>query len=124
MRVLLAHPPLTPAGEVSPPLGLCTLASWLRTHGHTVRVVDLDLEVTSCDRPATAYVDVFATAMRSFAPQVVGVTSMYSNSLQAEQLLRTAKSVDPLARTVAGGSHFGAMGALSLRRIPQLDYVI
>jgi len=49
---------------------------------------------------------------------------MYNKSLQAEQLLRTAKHVDDGAMTVAGGSHFGALGFQSLRRIPELDYVI
>jgi len=124
MRVLLAHPPLTPAGEVTPPLGLCTLASWLRARGHHVRIVDLDLDMRFGARPHTAYTHIFSEEMRDFAPQVAGVTSMYSNSLQAEQLVRAAKRVDPHAMTIAGGSHFGALGAQSLRRIPELDFVI
>ena len=35
-----------------------------------------------------------------------------------------AKQVDPAIFTVGGGSHFGALGVESLRRIPELDYVI
>ena len=124
MRVLLAHPPLTPAGAVTPPLGLCTLASWLRARGHDVQIVDLDLEVRSCRQPHAEYLDIFEKAMRAFEPHVAGVTSMYSNSLQAEELVRVAKRTDASVMTVAGGSHFGAVGARALRRIPELDYAI
>lgn len=124
MRVLLAHPPLTPAGEVTPHVGLTTLASWLQSRGHLVGIVDLDLEVRFSQRPHLDYGGFFERTMQDFAPDVVGVTSMYSNSLQAEELVRTAKRIDPAAMTVAGGSHFGALCAHSLRRIPELDYAI
>ncbi len=124
MRVLLTHPPLLPAGEVTPPLGLCTLASWLRSQGHVVRVLDLDLEVKGHAKANLYYRDLFCEMMREFSPQVVGLTSMYNNSLQAERLLQSAKTSDPGVVTVAGGSHFGALGQQSLQRIPELDYVI
>ncbi|MBV9036427.1 MAG: B12-binding domain-containing radical SAM protein [Acidobacteriaceae bacterium] len=124
MRVLLVHPPLLPAGEVTPPLGVCTLASWLQAVGHDVRVIDLDLELKVQNQSDRAYLDLFARSMLDFSPQVVGLTSMYSNSLQAEHLLRTAKKINSGTTTVAGGSHFGALGKQSLQRIPELDYVI
>jgi len=59
-----------------------------------------------------------------FGPAVVGVTSMYNNSLQAQRLVQLAKQQDPVIVTVSGGSHFGALGIQSLRRIPELDYVV
>ena len=92
--------------------------------GHEVRVLDLDLEIKDQDHPSGHYVDVFADSIRDFSPQVVGLTSMYSNSLQAERLIRCAKVTDASVATVAGGSHFGALGKEALRRIPELDYVI
>jgi radical SAM superfamily enzyme YgiQ (UPF0313 family) len=124
LRVLLVHPPLLPVGEVTPPLGLCTLASWLSNAGHQVRVLDLDLEVKKLEHGNRRYLDLFARTMLEFSPEVVGLTSMYNNSLQAEQVIRAAKRMDPGVITVAGGSHFGALGAQSLGRIPELDYVI
>src|SRR5258708_1870700 len=124
MRVLLVHPPLLPAGEVTPPLGLCTLASWLLKIGHEVRVLDLDLETRGLSHPGRQYLEIFARAMLDFQPQAVGLTSMYNNSLQAESLLRAAKRIDPEVITVAGGSHFGALGRQALKRIPELDYAI
>jgi radical SAM superfamily enzyme YgiQ (UPF0313 family) len=123
MRVLLAQPPLTTAGEVAPPLGLCTLASWLRVRGHDVRILDLDLELRFRREPV-GYATIFGESMRDFAPQAVGITSMYSNSLQAEHLVRVAKHMNPAAMTVAGGSHFGALCSRALARIPELDFAI
>lgn len=124
MRVLLAHPPLNAAREVSPPLGLCTLAAWLRHQGHEVRILDLDLEVKGLPEGQGVYQGLLARSVCDFSPQAVGITSMYNNSLQAERMARTIKECDPSVVTIGGGSHFGALGRQALRRIPELDYAI
>jgi len=87
-----------------------------------VRILDLDLEIRISDN--LQYLDLFTRTMLEFSPEAVGVTSMYSNSLQAEHLVRVAKRLDGTIMTIAGGSHFGAAPRQSLRRIPELDYVI
>lgn len=124
MRVLLAHPPLNAAREVSPPLGLCTLAAWLRQQGHEVRILDLDFEVKGLPRGQDVYQNMLARAVHDFSPQAVGITSMYNNSLQAERMARVVKECDASVVTIGGGSHFGALGRQALRRIPELDYAI
>jgi radical SAM superfamily enzyme YgiQ (UPF0313 family) len=125
MRVLLSQPPLLPATEVTPPLGLTTLASWLMARGHEARILDLDLEVRERDSASEdRYVPLFERALADFAPDVCAVTSMYSNSLQAEHLVRAAKRYRPEIVTVTGGAHFGALGPASLRRLPELDFAI
>ena len=125
MRVLLMQPPLLPAAEVTPPLGLTTLASWLAARGHEPRILDLDLEVRDRDSAAEdRYVPLFERALDDFQPDVCAVTSMYSNSLQAEHLVRAAKRRRPDIVTVTGGAHFGALGPASLRRLPELDFAI
>ncbi len=125
MRVLLLQPPLLPAAEVTPPLGLTTLASWLMARGHEARILDLDLEVRERDSAAEdRYVPQFERTLDEFAPDVCAVTSMYSNSLQAEHLVRAAKRRRPELVTVTGGAHFGALGPASLRRLPELDFAI
>jgi len=124
VRVLLAHPPLNGTPEVTPPLGLCTLAAWLNHQGHEVRCLDLDLEVKGSSEAPAMYRRLLADAVREFSPQAVGITSMYNNSLQAERMMQTVKECDPSAVTIGGGSHFGALGQQALRRIPELDYAI
>lgn len=124
MRVLLVHPPLNTSPEVTPPLGLCTLAAWLKHQQHEVRILDLDLEVKGRADGERSYQRLLEHAVRDFAPQAVGMTSMYNNSLQAERLVKTVKSVDDSIVTIGGGSHFGALGQQSLRRLPEMDFAI
>jgi radical SAM superfamily enzyme YgiQ (UPF0313 family) len=124
MRVLLVHPPLNASPEVTPPLGLCTLAAWLKRERHQVRILDLDLEIKGRADGEQSYQRLLECAVRDFAPQAVGMTSMYNNSLQAERLVKTVKSVDDSIVTIGGGSHFGALGRQSLRRLPEMDFAI
>src|ERR1051325_11180343 len=124
MRVLLAHPPLNASSEVTPPLGLCTLAAWLKSQSHDVRILDLDLEIKGRPDGQDTYLRLFANALSDFSPAAVGITSMYNNSLQAERMVQAVKNYDSSIVTIAGGSHFGALGRHALRRIPELDYAI
>jgi|GEM_PF-1238027 len=125
MRVLLTQPPLSVSPEVMPPLGLCTLASWLRAGGHEVRICDLDLEVKLRDEhPNQIYTGLFLQAVDDFHPDVAGFTSMYNNSLQAEELIAAARRHSPDVITLAGGPHFGALCSQALARIPALDFVV
>jgi radical SAM superfamily enzyme YgiQ (UPF0313 family) len=125
MRVLLVQPPLTPNGPVEPPVGLAALAAWLVKLGHTPKLLDLELfqrvnNIVEWD----ACVSEFNKALRRFEPDVVGVTSMYSNSLHAARLISLAKTWRTDVATLAGGSHFGALPRQSLIRHPALDFVI
>src|ERR1044071_8583861 len=124
MRVLLAHPPLNASREVTPPLGLCTLAAWLKQEGHEVRILDLDLEIKGRADGRDVYLNILDRAVADFSPAAVGITSMYNNSLQAERMARAVKAYDPSIVVIGGGSHFGALGPQSLRRIPELDFAI
>ena len=124
MRVLLVHPPLNTSREVTPPLGLCTLASWLRHEGHELKIIDLDFEIKAHPDGEGACDSLLERALRDFSPRAVGITSMYNNSLQAERVARRVKEVDDSMVTIGGGSHFGALGCQSLRRLPEMDYVI
>ena len=120
MRVLLSHPPLNASREVTPPLGLCTLAAWLRHQGHDVRILDLDLEIKGRPDGQHIYLSLLERSVADFSPAAVGITSMYNNSLQAERMARAIKACDPSIVTIGGGSHFGALGPQALRRIPEL----
>jgi hypothetical protein len=92
MRVLLAQPPLQPGRQVTPALGLCTLASWMQSLGHEVRILDLDLEgKPASGRPEITWSNLFFRYVADFDPEIVGITSMYNNSLQAQRRVQLAK---------------------------------
>jgi radical SAM superfamily enzyme YgiQ (UPF0313 family) len=124
VNVLLVNPPLNGKAETTPPLGLCTLAAWLKHKQHTVRILDLDLEVKGLADGEALGKRLLDQAVRDFAPTAVGMTSMYNNSLQAERLVRSVKRINDSIVTVGGGSHFGALGQQSLRRLPEMDFAI
>ncbi|MCH9665132.1 MAG: B12-binding domain-containing radical SAM protein [Gammaproteobacteria bacterium] len=125
MRIFLVHPVLVPTGPIEPPLGLTTLGAWLQFHGHEVRLVDLDL--VRRQKQLSSEKDIvreFLTLLHEFEPELFGVTSMYSNSLQAKRLIQETRSAYPYIPIVAGGSHFGALPDAALKNIGQLDYVL
>jgi radical SAM superfamily enzyme YgiQ (UPF0313 family) len=123
VRILLAQPPLSTSAEVTPPLGLATLAAYLTIERHEVVVCDLDLAGRAMDG-ALSYTERFRRVLSEAEPDVVGITSMYNNSLYAERLIRQAKRVAPDVVTVAGGPHFGALPEESLRRVSELDFAV
>lgn len=125
MRILFVAPPLTPMGDIQPPVGLAALAAFAKTHGHTVNVLDLDLAQRLLNRQDWSECrSLFAQSIAHFRPETVAITSMYSNSLQAERLTDLARRCDPDVVTVAGGSHFGALPVQALARQPNLDFAI
>jgi radical SAM superfamily enzyme YgiQ (UPF0313 family) len=126
VKILFVHPPLNPQGEITPPLGLCSLAGWLSFNGYEVSILDFDLLLKEHGE-ANRFVHIatiLAERFLSFTPDLLCVTSMYSNSLYAAYIIRQAKKINPGIITVAGGSHFGAQGILSLQRIEELDFVL
>jgi radical SAM superfamily enzyme YgiQ (UPF0313 family) len=117
------QPPLLPETPVSPPLGLCVLASALMDADHEVEILDLDLELKIPGQEISGE-QLLGKTLARLHPDAVGFTSMYSNSLQAERLIARTRQEHPSAPILAGGPHFGALGSQSLRRIPELDYVL
>ena len=124
-NILLVNPPIVPTGEIMPPTGLCSVAAWLLADGHSVSILDLALELRLAgnhDRDTMRAVA--ERELRATAFDIVGVTSMYNNSIFAEHLIALAKSVRPSVFTVAAGPHFGANAKRAIERLPQLDAAI
>ncbi len=102
MRVLLVMPTPFENGRLglenviwlSEPVALTAIGASINDV-HEVRVLDLRLE----DENA------LARELLSFAPDVVGTTSMTTDSYQAKAVLRLARDVRPEALTIVGGHH-------------------
>lgn len=109
---------------MEPPVGLAALAAWAIRLGHDAQILDLDLVTRTGGGGWDWCLIKLDHALRCFEPDVVGVTSMYSNSLHAVAIVRRARSIRPQALTLAGGSHFGALPRESLKLNPDLDFVI
>jgi len=103
MRILLAQPAPFEKGRLglenmiwmSEPVALTAVAGAVIDDGHEVRILDMRIEEAT----------VFAETLRSFKPDIVGVTSMTTDCYQAKALLYSAKRWSDKVLTVVGGHH-------------------
>ena len=122
-RVLLAVPPgcdklelYQNIGVRAPPLGLAWIASILEAHGHEVKILDSPtLGLTLSD---------FIKAVRSWCPDVIGLTALTPTIKLAYRAARAVKAVDRDVKVVIGGVHATFMWHEVLESCPAIDYVI
>lgn len=84
-------------GSSMPPLGLLYIAAVLEKEGHTIEIVPADVLKLSRKE--------IAKTIKTFAADIIGVTSTTENRFQSFDLIRLAKRVHPAALTVLGGTH-------------------
>lgn len=116
MRILLVQPPikanlLYSLKDVAEPLALEMVAACIPQH-HEVRIIDLRLEPEG----------LLEQVLASFAPQVVGVTCMFTCAVNsAVRTLRQIRAVAPKAFLVVGGHE--ATLAPQHFDLPQVDAI-
>jgi radical SAM superfamily enzyme YgiQ (UPF0313 family) len=118
-RILLISPQATLFRGDLPrctyPLGLSYIAAVLEANDYEVRILDCLAEgyyrEASVDHGQEFITyglgfDEVATEIRTFAPNVIGVSSIFSNQADlVAQLFETARGVCPEAKLVTGGAH-------------------
>lgn len=104
MRVLLVQPEYNvPRGYAeTPSVALLILGTLARDRGHTVRLAHLDV-----DR------EPFERLLRSFSPDVVGITVNTFQVRSARLVAQEVKRAYPNTRVVVGGPHAGAWDGLA-----------
>jgi radical SAM superfamily enzyme YgiQ (UPF0313 family) len=85
----------------SPPLGLMSIAAYLRTRGHASRVLDVGFEEDAADLWALADSD---------RPVLFGVTATTPEFPEAVRLVHGLKARFPDVPVVVGGIHVSALG--------------
>jgi radical SAM superfamily enzyme YgiQ (UPF0313 family) len=123
VRVVLIHPPwlqvygkyreAARVGVLYPPLGLCSLAAYLETGGHEIRIIDAEAEGLD----TTQVVERIDAAH----PDMVGITATTPMMPGTEVL---AKEINDRLNipVVLGGPHVTAMPLETLRRCQHFDY--
>lgn len=98
--VLLINPPLDTRYDLSvqPPLGLLYIASYLRKNSLDVKI--LDLNVINKNRLSCVN-----SALRMYDPDIVGLTSNFSNRFAAREIASVIKGINKNIITVIGGPH-------------------
>ncbi len=114
LRVLLIHPPAETFKLDSIPLGLAYIASVAREKKHKVRVVELDPSFTK---------EELEKIVAEFAPEVVGISAMTLQIVQAFKAADFVKDASPGVITVLGGAHVSALPDLTLNN-PHIDVIV
>ena len=120
MRVMLINPP--PFQRVDqydtpdfPRLGLACVAGALEACGiGPVAVIDAKLE-------RLGYTEVL-DRVRSFKPDIVGLTAMTNEVLQAARVAGDLKRISPSIATAIGGVHVSVLPVDTLAEFPAFDY--
>lgn len=114
MRVLLINPrfQLPIDTRTTPHLGLAYLAAVSEQRGDEVRIFDQDVEDERLE-----------DVVRSYQPDIVGITSNTPQVKQGWLCARIVKSVKPDTLVVQGGPHVSALPEESAAR-PEIDIVV
>jgi anaerobic magnesium-protoporphyrin IX monomethyl ester cyclase len=120
VKVCLISPPYNSAvksvvGVSSPPLGLAYVASVLR-QSHEVKIIDsniLNYTIGDVDEE-----------LRSFNPDVVGITSVTPSIYDAYKVAETAKKVREDCTVVLGGPHATFMPRQTMEECKYIDIIV
>jgi radical SAM superfamily enzyme YgiQ (UPF0313 family) len=120
MKVCLISPPYNSAvksvvGVSPPPLGLAYIASMLR-QSHEVKIIDsniLNYTIGDVERE-----------LRSFNPDVVGITSVTSSIYEAYKVAETAKRIREDCIVILGGPHASFMPRQSMEECKYIDVIV
>lgn len=102
--------------NIMPPIGLCSLASWLEKHGHEALLCDLYAYPQDEGR--------LRDLIRTEKPSFVGLSATTSSFLDALRLAGKIKEEHPGVKTVFGGVHISSLGAELMRRFPAMDFAV
>jgi len=122
MRVQLFIPPggyvaeRWSKGSSMPPLGILSIAAVLEKEG-------IEVEVVPADVLGLSWADI-EERIRSYRPDIVGVTTSTENRFQSFELIRRARRARPEALTVMGGPHASMAAEDTLIHLPELDVVV
>jgi len=123
MRIALINPPyliiyqkLNIQQSASIPLGLLYIEAALERAGHEVKVFDPNLHNTPLPE--------LVSQIGSFAPQLIGLTSVTPTFNAAKQISAELKKVWPAVPIVMGGPHVSVLPEPSLRISPSIDFIV
>ena len=120
-KICLINPPIdlkdfyweVKLGSKLPPLGLLSLAAFLRDKGHQVFLIDaLNLGISP---------DEVVERVNRIGPDFVGITATTSFIASAHQCAQEIKKHCGQVTTIIGGSHISAMPVQTIEEFPAFD---
>jgi len=112
--ILLVNPKETDGFfEKMPPLGLASLAANLEKHDYSVKIIDSEIESRTLDYWLNLY-----------HPQFLGISGTTHTRFESFRLAKEAKIFNKAIITVYGGVHASFAAVDTLKRVPEIDYVL
>mgnify|MGYP001567902635 CR=1 FL=1 len=102
--------------SLCPPLGLCYLASYIKSKGISVEI----LEANALGLNENETVE----KIMGFKTKIIGITAVTSTANIAFQLCEKIKEKDPSKIIIFGGVHISFLIEDSLRECPSIDYAV
>ena len=125
-RILLVHPlgyspesagrDISRKANIMPPLGLASLAAYLKDAGIEADIVDYYARPMS-DPLVRDY-------LTRYRPDFIGMSCTTSSFLDGVRIAEMARSVETGIRTVFGGPHVSALKTMILEDFPQIDLTV
>ncbi len=121
--VLLIEPPkklwFVMGDYLPPPMQLLQLGAYVEREMPEVRLEIVDCQAEGLDHEG------LRRRIASVSPDVVAVSgNMTCNAYTVARSAEIAKEVDPDIRTVIGGQHYSFLADESLRKIPEIDFIV
>jgi len=117
--IILIHPPTNLSvwekklGSKLPPIGLASLAGYLREKGVSVKIMDaLNLGLSA---------DSVLDYIKQNSPDYVGITATTNMITNAANLANRIKEDSPHITTIIGGAHVSALPEETIERFPSFD---
>ncbi len=127
MRVVLVHPTgsnwipgrkdISATANRMAPLGILSMAAWLRAAGTDVAVLDF------LGPGAPVGIETQTRSILAGKPDIVGISATTSSYLDGYELIIKVKRQVPQVRAVVGGVHASALGTTLLAQFPGIDYL-
>ncbi len=123
MKIMFIEPPKDAwfvMGEyLPPPLGILQLAAYLEDKNP-----NLDIQVLDCQVEQVDWHDL-VDKIADYDPDVVISSALATcNTYSVLRTLEIAKNLDRNVKTVVGGQHFTALADESLKKYPEIDFII
>ena len=125
-NVLLIHPlgygadaaghDISRTANIMPPLGIASIAAYLKEKGLESRIVDCYARPRS-DQVIEQY-------LRDARPAFIGFSCATSNFLDGVRIAQMAKSILPDVKVVFGGHHVSALKEKALENFPVIDFAV
>jgi magnesium-protoporphyrin IX monomethyl ester (oxidative) cyclase len=134
-RLMLLFPPSTSLASWEPmvttPMGIAYLGAAVREAGYEVSLLDTVCEDAYQETPVADHIvrfgltyDQILDRVRSWSPDVVGLSCIFSNQWPAvRELTRRLKAADPDLIVLSGGAHPSFMSELGMNDAP-LDFIL